>query len=263
MHRSVTPDSPSSLRRALGVVGMVLATVAVVAAGAAGWFGVERFVLADGGSDGTSLGAVGDGLPTERLDPPAEPWRRFEVTLRFTDREHRVALDLDAQAMRFRILEPDVAYDFVARADAGHERTDGEWVALTPDQTAAQSQLFVQDVGPFLLTDIVPPAALPYTTLLSDTMDGELRVFDVAIDAASFRLADPLGHERWLAASGAAADGPARRVVHVRRDGYVVRIDRAGSTRSWTEVETSILADSPLDALPGSGSGSPAEAVTQ
>ncbi len=225
-----------------------LVGLAVVgAAGVGGWIGAEHLAFAE--SSTVPLPELGGGLPTARLHEP-EPWRQFTLTYLQPEREENYWFDLDAQTIRSQVVTPertDTAeiYDGVWYYQTG---VDGEWVEQDPATTRTIASFAMGGVGPFLLTDLVPPDALGFTTLeLEGTSKGE-RVYEVIVDAATLQLQHPLAFNRWVTTTRILGDGSAVFRIRVRPDGYILRIDNGEASAIWSDLPGGVRFESPLAA---------------
>lgn len=236
----------SSFSGVIALLGRFVAAALVFAAGGAGWFAADRYGddLLDRPVETTTavaagLPQLGEGLPSERLVTLA-PWRRF--TLTYTDQSNSELywFDLDTWKLRAEIVAGPSA-DFVEiHGDRGFRRSgaDGEWVAQDAETTRGIASYVMGGIGPFVLTDLVPPNTLGFTALeLEGTSRGE-RVYEVAVDAATLREVHPLAYERWVSTTRIVGDGSGIYRIRVRPDGYIVRIDGESSSLEWGTLRT-------------------------
>jgi hypothetical protein len=233
-------------------IGLVIAFAVVVAAGVAAWFGVERFALADD----QALPAVGEGLPTEPIDPTRASWRRFQLQYELADGTDDVQqFDLDADEVRStRTSEGTDTMVTEIRGDVGFEGPPNAMEPLAADVVSDARRFIHNASGPFVLTDVAPPRSIPFTTVESDvateTPAGVVRVITLSVDVERFRKDDPAGVEAWRLDIVTDGDGPARRVVHVLEDGTVVKIVDPAATATWTLLAAPLDFVSPLGDTP-------------
>ncbi|NND75947.1 MAG: hypothetical protein HKN44_13155 [Ilumatobacter sp.] len=232
-----------------GVVGRLLGRLIrlaiVLAAGAAGWIGIDRLAFAQ--DDTVPLPELGDGLPTARLNEP-EPWRQFQLTYVQPDYEEHYWFDLDSWKIRSQVITPERTDSAEIYDDLWYWQTgiDGEWVEQDPATTRTIAGFAMGGVGPFLLTDLVPPGTLGFTTLeLEGTSKGE-RVYEVIVDAATLELQHPLAYNRWITTTRILGDGSAVYRIRVRPDGYILRIDNGDAAAIWTDLPGGVPFQSPL-----------------
>jgi hypothetical protein len=238
------------------LLGRVVVAGLVVAAGCAGWFAAERYIdelldrpLETTTSATAALPLLGGGLPNQRL-VVIDPWRRF--TLTYTDgvNSEHYWFDLDTWKLRAELSSASSADFIEIHGDQGFRRTglDGEWIAQDAATTRGIAGYVMGGIGPFVLTDLVPPNTLGFTTLeLEGTSRGE-RVYEVAVDAATLRERHPLAYERWVTTTRIVGDGSGLYRIRVRPDGYIVRIDGESSSLEWGTLRD-VEFFSPLAAL--------------
>ena len=246
------------------LLGRVVAGGLVVAAGLGGWVAVEKFdialPIAENGSPAiaTALPTLGDGLPSARLQSPA-PWRQFSLTYRSGAQTNRFWIDLDA--WQLRIESSGAAGDTAVEIQGDRSFTRGaegsEWVELDVQGTRDVTAWLMADIGPYVLTDLVPPQTLGFTTLeLEGTSRGE-RVYEVDVDAVTLQEQHPLAHQRWADAVRLVGDTTGIYRIRVREDGYIVRIDGENASVQWDDLVGGVVFFSPLDSGPSSAATVP------
>jgi hypothetical protein len=251
-----TEHRKSLVSGVLALLGRVVVAGLLVAAGCAGWFAAERYVdeLLDRPLEATTsataaLPRLGEGLPIERL-VAFDPWRRF--TLTYTDDVHSEYywFDLDTWQLRAEVSSASSADFIEIHGDQGFRRTalDGEWVAQDAATTRDIAGYVMGGIGPFVLTDLVPPNTLGFTTLELEGTSRDERVYEVAVDAATLRERHPLAYERWVTTTRIVGDGSGLYRIRVRPDGYIVRIDGESSSLEWGTLRA-VEFFSPLAAL--------------
>jgi hypothetical protein len=242
-------------------IGQILLVGLVVAAGIAGWVGVEKYVIAD---DTNSLPSLGAGLPTTRVDPPEVPWRRFVTTRVGPTIDQTLWLDIDALEIKGDESNRDPAASpgtppatnqFEFRDDIGYVKRDGgDWTAVEPDNAGGATETFLSRYRPRLLTDVVPPAAVPFVVLTDEQEADGVRTYSMTVDAAAFRAALPVDFERWMFYERNDEHLPRSLKVGVRADGYVVVLENTSAigvtTASWQELTGPILMESPIGPTP-------------
>ena len=135
---------------------------------------------------------------------------------------------------------------------------NGEWVERNTQETRDIASWLMTGVGPFVLTDLVPPNTLGFTTLeLEGTSRGE-RVYEVAVDAVTLQEQHPLAHQRWTAATRLVNDTSGLFRIRVREDGYIVRIDGESSSVQWDVLDSGVVFLSPLSQAAVAAPASPA-----
>jgi hypothetical protein len=227
----------------------LVVVVVMIAAGAASWFGVERYVLAD---DANTLPSLGDGLPLERLDVPAEPWRRFEFRRTSGDDESIYAFDLDADefSLMLEMADGTTGPGAEGRGHVGYRQTDdGSWIALTEREVEVYYQFRLAESAPLLLTDLIPPAIVPYTTVLRERDENGIRIYEITVDVATLRTERPIDHSRWLLSSDDDVLAPVQMSVTVRKDGYVVSVIDPIDRVTWSDLDGPIVWASPMSTL--------------
>lgn len=253
------PGLADTMRGVGRLLGRLIAIAVVLAAGVAGWFAVEELAIA-AEDHSVLLPELGEGLPTARLDEPIA-WRRFQVTYSavgtsaeeasLDEANERYWFDLDSWKIRSAVMTDSGLEAVEIQGDSGFRRSgaDGEWVEQDRMTARNISSYVLGGIGPFLLTDLVPPNALGFTSLeLEGTSKGE-RVYEVKVDAMTLREQHPLAYQRWVASTRIIGDGTALFRIRVREDGYIVRIDGGNSAVIWTDLEAGVQFESPLSAL--------------
>ncbi len=255
-----TPQHASSLSGVKSLLGRVVAGGLVVAAGLGGWVAVERFDLSlpisSTGSSGiaTALPTLGDGLPASRLQSPA-PWRQFTLTYQSGEQTNRFWVDLDGWQLRIESSDADGDRSVEIHGDRSFTRAaDGaEWAEGDVESTRSLTAFLMADVGPYVLTDLVPPQTAGLTTLeLEGTSRGE-RVYEVSIDSATLQNQHPLAHQRWANAVRLVGDTTGVYRIRVREDGYIVRIDGETASVQWDDLVGGVVFFSPLDEQQATG----------
>ena len=217
----------------VALLGRVLAAALVLAAGVAGWYGVERFDLGQSATAAdpsaapiATLPNLGDGLPATHLDQP-DPWRQFTLTSTNAGRTERYWFDLDKWELRTEVVTDAGTDAMEIAADRAFTLSAGtsEWVEHDSETTRNLARFVLGGVGPFVLTDLIQPGALGFTALeLEGTSRGD-RVYEVVIDAQTLQQRHPLAYDRWVARTRLVPNGAGIYRIRVLRDGYVVRID--------------------------------------
>lgn len=248
------PSRPStSLSGVVSLFGRVISFALVVGAGVVGWFAIDEFDVGIPTSGNgapvlaASLPKLGDGLPDARLQSPV-PWRRFALTYQEAARTNRFWVDLDSWQLRIESATDAETSAVEINGDRSFARPSvaAEWVEKNVQETRDAASWLMSDIGPFVLTDLVPPNTLGFTTLeLEGTSRGE-RVYEVAVDAATLQEQHPLAYQRWIAAVKIVNDTSGIYRVRVREDGYIVRIDGERSSVQWDELIGGVTFFSPL-----------------
>jgi hypothetical protein len=239
------------------LLGRILAAALVLVAGAAGWYGVERFDLgqrataADATADEpvVTLPSLGNGLPALHLEQP-DPWRQFTLTSTQDARTEQYWFDLDRWELRTQVVTAAGTDSVEIAADRGFTLSAGssEWVEHDPETTRNIARFVLGGVGPFVLTDLIQPGALGFTTLeLEGTSRGD-RVYEVVVDAPTLKQRHPLAYDRWVARTRLVPDGNGVYRIRVLPDGYVVRIDHENGSVEWEDLVGGVPFSSPLSA---------------
>jgi hypothetical protein len=278
------PRPTASIGGVMSLLGRVLAGGLVVAAGLGGWVAVEKFDIAIPASgngstaSATALPTLGDGLPSARIQSPA-PWRQFSLTYQSGAQTNRFWIDLDSWQLRIESsgADSDTAVEIQGDRSFTRDSGGGEWLEQDVQATRDITAWLMADIGPYVLTDLVPPQTLGFTTLeLEGTSRGE-RVYEVAVDAATLQEQHPLAHQRWVDAVRLVGDTTGTYRIRVRQDGYIVRIDGEAASVQWDDLIGGVVFFSPLDegtpvaaapvapdeavpAAPAAGGESPADA---
>lgn len=244
------PGRPrSSFSGVARLVGRLITLACVGAAGVAGWFGVDELALAEdnGRPVAVTLPELGGGLPTAQLVEP-QPWRVFQLTYSQDGRDEQYWFDLDRWMIRTQIDHGEGSDEIEIRGDRGFRRgpNDDDWVEQDEPTTRAIASFVMGGIGPFLLTDLVPPDALGFTSLELEGTSKGVRVYEVGIDSVTLREQHPLLHQRWVESTRIIGDGSPLFRIRVREDGYVVRIDGENAAVAWTELSGGIAFQSPL-----------------
>jgi hypothetical protein len=241
------PRPSSGLARFASVLGRIMALALIAGAGVVGWFGVEEFDLGipSSGNGAPALAAslpdLGDGLPAARLQSPA-PWRQFALTYQDPAYTNRFWIDLDSWQLRIEATQDAGTSAVEINGDRSFTREPAatEWVARDVKETRDIASWLMSGIGPFVLTDLVPPNTLGFTSLeLEGTSRGE-RVYEVAVDAATLQEQHPLAHQRWVEATRLVSDTSGIYRIRVREDGYIVRIDGETSSVQWDALEGAV-----------------------
>lgn len=249
------------MKTAMVRIGRILLVGLVVAAGFAGWVGVEKYVIAENTS---SLPSLGEGLPTTRLDPPEVPWRRF-VTTRVSPTINQT-LWLDMATLEVKGDEsnrdpaaplgtPPAMNKFEFRDDVGYVKRDGsDWTAVPPENGGGATEVFLSRYRPRLLTEVVPPAAVPFVVLTDEQEVDGVRTYTMTVDAPAFRAARPVDFERWMFHDANDDHLPRALEISVRADGYVVVLENTSATdvttATWQELTGPITMESPIGPTP-------------
>jgi hypothetical protein len=248
------PRPTASIGGVMSLLGRVLAGGLVVAAGLGGWVAVEKFDIAipvsGNGStaSATALPTLGDGLPSARIQSPA-PWRQFSLTYQSGAQTNRFWIDLDSWQLRIESsgADSDTAVEIQGDRSFTRDSGGGEWFEQDVQSTRDITAWLMADIGPYVLTDLVPPQTLGFTTLeLEGTSRGE-RVYEVAVDAATLQEQHPLAHQRWVDAVRLVGDTTGTYRIRVREDGYIVRIDGEAASVQWDDLIGGVVFFSPLD----------------
>ncbi len=247
------PRPSSSLAGVASLLGRIAAFALIAGAGVVGWFGVEEYDLGIPASTNgapvlaASLPELGDGLPAARLQSPA-PWRQFALTYQDPAYTNRFWIDLDSWQLRIEATQDTGTSAVEINGDRSFTRESptAEWVALGVQETRDIASWLMSGVGPFVLTDLVPPNTLGFTSLeLEGTSRGE-RVYEVSVDAATLQEQHPLAHQRWVEATRLVSDTSGVYRIRVREDGYIVRIDGETSSVQWDALEGGVVFFSPF-----------------
>jgi len=251
------PHRPAiaTLRGVASLLGRFVVVAALGGVGVAGWMGAERYdldvpFLSNSSSLATSLPELGDGLPELRLQSP-EPWRQFTVTHREGDSVEISSFDLDGWRVAVPSTDESPRDAIEIQGDQGFVRLAGteEWVEQDSVATRNIARGLMAGIGPFLVTDLVPPNVLGFTTLeLEGTSRGE-RVYEVSVDAPTLRSEHPLAYERWVSTTRIVNESSDVYRIRVREDGYVVRIDGPGRSVQWDPLPAGVQFVSPLAAV--------------
>ncbi len=239
------------------LLGRIVAAGLAVAAGLGGWVAVEKFDIAIPASGNgsaaiaTALPTLGDGLPSARLQSPA-PWRQFSLTYQSDAQTNHFWIDLDAWQLRIESsgVNGDTAVEIQGDRSFTRGAEGARWSEQDVQGTRDITAWLMADIGPYVLTDLVPPQTLGFTTLeLEGTSRGE-RVYEVMVDAATLQEEHPLAHQRWADAVRLVGDTTGVYRIRVREDGYIVRIDGENASVQWDDLSGGVVFFSPLDASP-------------
>ena len=139
------------------------------------------------------------------------------------------------------------AYAAIDAINAADPRLDARGQPVDLSYGRDMTAWLMADVGPYVLTDLVPPQTLGFTTLeLEGTSRGE-RVYEVVVDAATLQEQHPLAHQRWSDAVRLVGDTTGVYRIRVREDGYIVRIDGETASVQWDDLIGGVVFFSPLD----------------
>lgn len=251
-HGTATPPA-SSKGGVMTLLGRVVAVGLIGAAGFGGWVAIETFdvALPNSGNGTSALAAslpeLGDGLPEARLQSPA-PWRQFSLTYQDLEQTNRFWIDLDSWRLRVESANLDETSAVEIYGDQSYLRAPGtaEWAERDVQQTRELASWLMSGIGPFVLTDLVPPNTLGFTTLELEGTSRDERVYEVVVDAATLQEQHPLAHQRWAAATRIVNDTSGVYRIRVRDDGYIVRIDGETSSVQWDPLEGGVVFFSPL-----------------
>ncbi len=256
MHQQPAVKKPAATAAGVAsLLGLMFAVLAVAAAGIGGWFAVDRYNIAlpesmqsSGGA--TELPALGDGLPSTQLRA-STPWRSFALTYQVGDQTDRYWIDLDTWQVKFESSQTDATTGFELAGGRGFAMdTDGaSWTQMDAEHTETLSRMALVGAGPFLLTELLPPNTVGFTTLELEGTSRGVRVYEVEVDGDTLRAQHPLAHDRWVNTSRFVADhddlsGLYR--IRVRDDGYVIRIDTDGASVQWDDLPDGVAFVSPL-----------------
>jgi hypothetical protein len=247
------PRPSSWPARAASVLGRITALALIAGAGVVGWLGVEEFDLGIPSSGNgapvlaASLPDLGDGLPAARLQSPA-PWRQFALTYQDPAYTNRFWIDLDSWQLRIEATQDAGMSAVEINGDRSFTREPAatEWVARDVQETRDIASWLMSGVGPFVLTDLVPPNTLGFTTLELEGTSRDERVYEVSVDSATLLELHPLAHQRWVEATRLVSDTSGVYRIRVREDGYIVRIDGETSSVQWDALEGGVMFLSPF-----------------
>lgn len=249
------PIGPSALMRIRSLLARVVVIALMAGAGAAGWVAVDRFELelpfARGSSSlAATLPELGDGLPASRLKSP-EPWRQFGLTYQDGAKVESFAFDLDSWQLTATSTGEVPGDDIEIAGDIGYVRYEGtdEWTEQSVQDTRNLASFLMSGIGPFVLTDLVPPNVLGFTTLeLEGTSRGE-RVYEVAVDTPTLKALHPLAYQRWVTTTRIVDASAEVYRIRVRPDGYVIRIDGLNRSVQWDQLPDGVQFSSPLESV--------------
>lgn len=258
MSRAPTPVAgterqTASLAGVTSLLGRITALALMAAAGVAGWIAVDELDIgiAQSGNGAPVLAAslpeLGGGLPEARLQSPP-PWRQFALTYQDATQTNHFWIDLDSWQLRIESTNEAATTTVEVYGDRSFTRASptAPWEERDVQATRDISSWLMTGIGPFVLTDLVPPNTLGFTTLeLEGTSRGE-RVYEVSVDAATLLEQHPLAHERWVAATRLVNDTSGVYRIRVREDGYIARIDGETSSVQWDPLEGGVVFFSPL-----------------
>ncbi len=251
------PRTRSTLAGVASLLGRMMAFALVAGAGVVGWFGVDELELGIPASGNAapvlavSLPELGEGLPAARLQSPA-PWRQFALTYQDAAYSNHFWIDLDAWQLRIESTQGAETSAVEINGDRSFTRELGspDWVERDVQATRDIASWLMSGIGPFVLTDLVPPNTLGFTSLeLEGTSRGE-RVYEVSVDAATLQDQHPLAHQRWAEATRLVSDTSGVYRIRVREDGYIVRIDGESSSVQWDALEGGVAFLSPFSLEP-------------
>lgn len=252
--------------RFLGLMGRLVGATVLIAAGVCGWIGIDRFDVEVPFTRSSSAEAavvetvddlpeLGDGLPESRLRTP-EPWRQFELTYQEGEKVERFAFDLDNWQLNVSSSGGPPGDEIEIDGDRGFVRRAGTdvWVEQSVQDTRNIASFLMAGIGPFVLTDLVPPNVLGFTTLeLEGTSRGE-RVYEVSVDAPTLQNQHPLAYQRWVTMTRVVDASSEVYRIRVRPDGYIIRIDGLDRSVQWNPLPDGVEFFSPV--------ATPAPAVT-
>jgi hypothetical protein len=252
------------------LLGRVLLVGLVAAAAVAGWFAVERYLLGDEGA----LPPLGDGLPTAPLPPPTTGWRSVLATESAPTFDRSVWIDADALESKTVSSDTDAAtgvttagFEIEVVGDSAYSTRDGgPWTAMEDGAGESTTEVLSARSRPSMLTDVIPPALVPFAVVTDERDVDGTRRYTLTIDGPAFRTQRPLDFERWVLGSTDDAELPRDATVDVRSDGYVVALryataDGAATSFTWEELTAPIPLRSPLAARPAVGTATPASTV--
>jgi hypothetical protein len=265
------------MKTAMIRIGQILLIGLVVATGVAGWFGVEKYLLAE---NAHTLPSLGEGLPTTRLDPPEVQWRRWVRTSVSPNSEQKVWLDLDALEFKADVLTQDPAAplgtpllqnQLEGRNDVGYRKPSGsDWIAMEPESATETTDFVLSGTRPRLVTDVVPPAILPFVVLTEEKENDGIRTYSMSVDVPAFRTARPVDFDRWMLSTPNDEELPRSLTIGVRPDGYVVLLENtmanSVAVNTWQEFTGPIPMESPIGptpvaSAPASGSTPPLDSA--
>jgi hypothetical protein len=247
------PRPASSFAGVVSLFGRITAFALIAGAGVVGWFGVEESDLSipwsgNGASVlAASLPDLGDGLPAARLQSPA-PWRQFALTYQDPAYTNRFWIDLDSWQLRIETTQDTGTSAVEINGDRSFTREPAvaEWAARDVQETRDIASRLMSGIGPFVLTDLVPPNTLGFTSLELEGTSRDERVYEISVDAATLQEQHPLAHQRWVEATRLLSDTSGVYRIRVREDGYIVRIDGETSSVQWDALEGGVVFFSPF-----------------
>jgi hypothetical protein len=256
------PDSVRTLARAVARIG---AAVLVVAAGIAGWFGVDRFAFAPV-AGATQVQVDASPWPTD-LPRVAPAWDSFTLN-REIGETVVFRSSHDSATGRTRVTEfVQAPRDVEIAGLEAWQRVLGEaeWTPVERSQYLEEINFGLARAAPVHLSAIAPLSALPFISVTEYDAMPAVRRFGVSVDVAAFRTADPIEFTRWSETDGFVSDSvePVAWILDVRPDGYVVRWEgRSPAVETWTENSPELVFESPVAAL-AAPTLAPVDTVTQ
>ncbi len=249
------PGRAGEVARGVGrLLGRLVAFAVVIAAGVAGWFGVEQYVFPD--LPGTLAAPVNETPWPDEFAQRTTTWESFTLSYVFQGVEtHRTSFD--APTKRVRIAYNDDAgaleSDVELAGLQGFERVAGSdaWVVADPAAVEEHVYFGVGAIEPVHLSELVRREVHPFTQVQEIPQSPEIRRFEVIVDIASLRAANPIAYYRLEddAQSGFSSATEYRMTADVRADGYIVRLDgRSSSTEMWSDFPADLVFESPLAA---------------
>jgi hypothetical protein len=225
-----------------------LAFALIIGVGAAGWFGVDRFVTAAEPVVEQVLPALGNGLPVERLERPAA-WRKFKLAQITPEGGWSLWADLDQREIRVKPSDPAAAALELRGDDVfGLRPGTTDWVVIPASALDDIVKNTHTGIEPLLLTDVVPPAALKFVTVTTESETAGVRVYDIIVDTDAFSKQRPTAFRRWASLVSHEDDTADTMKISVRADGYVIAVNRGDESWTWEDFSGLISLESPLAA---------------
>lgn len=264
------PGRAGGIVRGVGrLLGKVFGFAVILAAGAAGWFGAEQYAFPN--LPGALAAPVNETPWPDEFAQQTTTWPSFTLTNVVDGSEtHRTSFDATTNRVRLTYLDgsdqPSSVVELAGLRAFERARDSDEWVAVDPANVEIHVTVGVGAIEPVHFSNLLPPAASPFTRVEEVVGGGGERRFEVFVDIAGLRAAEPLVFESFDAATENALDPSTehRMVADVRDDGYIVRLEgRSASVEIWSDYPPDLVFESPLAELDQAETPAATESATE